>query len=69
MSRHRGVTGSEVSFSASSFPLEIGAQSAELTEVVSVYFGPPGAGLFEAGLEDVSAADFDQAGADGQVVR
>ncbi len=51
------------------FPLEVGAQSAELTEGVSVNFGPPGAGLFEASLEDVSVAAFDQAGADGQVVR
>ena len=50
------------------FPLEVGAQSAELTECVSVNFGPPGAGLFEASLEDVSVAAFDQAGADRQVV-
>ncbi len=50
-------------------PLAIGAEGAELAEGVGVGLGPPGAGFFEPGLQDVFMATFDQAGTDGQVVR
>jgi hypothetical protein len=50
-------------------PAEIGAESAELAEGVSVGGGPPSAGFFEAGLEVVAVAAFDETRADGQIER
>ena len=44
-------------------PEAIGAGGAELAHGVGV--GPPVAGFFESGLEDMAVAAFDQAGADG----
>jgi len=47
-----------------SIPQLIGATNAELGHGMG--FGPPGAGDFEAGLEEVPVGAFDQAGTDGQ---
>ena len=44
----------------------IGAENTEVSDLVSVFWEPGSAGLFESGLEDMSVSAFDDARADRQ---